>query len=357
MNWDIFALLYNLIATPVLSSVDTMAGALSGAVAPALRWGLMVALAGLLLWRAVKPGGAEPFGEVVGLLLAGAVALYVVSSAAGYGPYVRDVLIRMPQEIGQTVAGGTGGRPLDASAFSDVWRKAWAAGLGVWRNIPPSIGSIPLYAIVVIFWFVALAATVLAFVIWLKAFVFLALLVGIGPLFAGLFAFSWTRGWFYGWLNTAMANVVLQILSVALLALLVSATTEMLAQVFASMPAPLAAAPSGTSILRQYIPGRNAPANTENEVMQVATLLAGVVLFGVAGWLAYQLPGTAAAITHGFAGYATQAGRHLAAMAGPLTGLGGRFAPPGGARAGAWSQPAAAPARALPAPGPSLSNP
>ena len=290
MSFDIFALLYSLIATPVLSSVAAMNGLLAGMVAPALRWALIAFVAGSLLRTMFRPN-AEPFGDFTLLLLGGAVALYMVSSSASYGTWARDVLLNgIATEIPNALAGITGARPITAAAFAEIFGKAWAAGVAVLRNLPWSVAAIGLILVVVIFWLAAAAATAIAFAIWLKGFVFLALLIGVGPLFGALWLFPWTRGWFFGWLNTVMANIVLMVLSVALLTLLLAATTELLAQIAA-----------------------DARGSNANEFRQGGMLLGGIILFAVSAWLTYQLPATAGAITHGFAGYAGSAASRIAA--------------------------------------------
>lgn len=327
MNFDVFELLYTLIATPILASVTAMNTALSGIVAPALRWALIAFVAGTMLRAMFKPG--EPLGNLVTLLLGGAVALYMVSSSADYGTWARDVLLTgISREIPQAIAGTTGAREISASAFAEIWGKAWVAGVAVLRNLPWSVAAIGLIAVVVTFWLTAAVSTAIAFAVWLKAFVFLALLIGVGPLFGGLWIFPWTRGMFFGWLNSVLANIVLMILAVALLSLLVAAMTQLLAQIVGN-------ARSGG-----------------NEFNQAGMLFAGIILFGVSGWLSWQLPGTAGAITHGFAGYARSGGMRLGAAVVPMIHRMG-----GGSRGHAAPASLPAPARAPVPPGQSLSNP
>lgn len=293
MSWDIFSLLYNLVATPLLASVDAMMAAMTNYIAPVLRWGLIAFVTMRLLWK-MFDHDAEPLGELVQTLLLGAVALYMVASVANYGPWARDVLLNgLPREVGQALAGSLGARPLTGVVFGEIWSKAFVAGVAVLKNIPWSMAGFGLVGCVLVFWIVSLLATILAFAIWMKAFVFLALLVGVGPLFAGLWVFPLTRNMATGWFHATMAAIVLQILVVALLSLLLASVTQLLAQ--------MASAPE---VMRG------------NEIVQIRTLLSGLVLFLTAGWLSYQLPGLASSITGGFAGYAGSATRRVRGMMG-----------------------------------------
>lgn len=281
MSWDVFSLIYNLVATPLLASVDAMMGAMATYVAPVLRAGLIVFVVMRLLWK-MFDGDAEPLSEMTKTLLLGAVALYMVSSAANYGPWARDVLLNgLPREIGQALAGSLGARPITGVVFGEIWGKAFTAGLAAMRRVSWWEGNmITLGGAILLFWFSAIIATTLAFVIWLKAFIFLALLVGVGPLFAGLWVFPLTRQMATGWFSAVMSAIVLQILVVALLALLLSSVSQLLSQLV------------------------SAPASAQgNEIVQIKTLLSAMVLFGLAGYVSYFLPSLAAAITGGFVGY------------------------------------------------------
>ncbi len=281
-GWDIFSRLYDLVAIPLTAGVDAMIAAMTGWVAGWLKVALVVYVTGRLMWQALVQNG-EPLSEVERLVVMGAAAIALVTTVGGYGPWARDVLLNgLGPEVGRVLAGALGNRPVTGPLFDEIWGKAWVSGLAIYRSLPWSIAGLGLCIIVVFYWIIAVFAIAVAFLVWMKAFIILALLIGVGPIFAGLFVFPLFRHMAIGWLNTVFANIVLQVLSTALLALLLSAETQLLSQV-----ATLAAA-----------------GGMANEIRGVQMLLAGMVLFVACGWITYQLPGIASAITGGFAGYA-----------------------------------------------------
>lgn len=279
-DWTIFASLFDQIGPVVLSSTDAMATALQAWVRQYIIAGVTLFVLASLVCASVHGKTDNPLNDAVWQTLIGAFALYLAGGMAGYGPMVRDILLNgISREIGMAMSSSLGNRPVSGALFDEIWNRAWLAGLAVFRNLPWSGAGIALGGLVVLYWLIAIIATVVAFMVWLQSYLFVAVLVGVGPIFVGLFAFPWFRGIFWGWLRTALANVVLQILAVALLTLLLGAMTRIMA---------ILAVP---------------PVGIVNEISQLKTLLGGVVLFLGCGWLAAQLPGTAAAITHGFTGY------------------------------------------------------
>nr|WP_281419649.1 type IV secretion system protein [Falsiroseomonas tokyonensis] len=274
-------------------------------VASWLKVALVVYVTGRLMWQALVQNG-EPLSEVERLVVMGAAAVALVTTVGGYGPWARDVLLDgLGPEVGRALAGSLGNRPVTGPLFDEIWGKAWVSGLAVYRSLPWSIAGLGLCIIVVFYWIIAVFAIAIAFLVWMKAFIILALLVGVGPIFAGLFVFPLFRHMAIGWLNTVFANIVLQILSTALLALLLSAETQLLSQV-----ATLANA-----------------GGMANEIRGVQMLLAGMVLFVACGWITYQLPGIASAITGGFSGFALP---YLRSYGRGGSGGGSGLPPPGG---------------------------
>lgn len=330
MNGAVFSQLYDLVTVPVLASTDAMIAAMAGWIGGVLKVALAAFITGRLLWQAHVQTN-EPINEVTKQIVLAGLALMLVS-VASYGIWARDVLLNgLAPDIGRALAGAMGNRPVTGAMFDELWGKAFAAGLAVYRALPWSIAGLGLCFVVIFYWLGAAIAILLSFLVWIKAFLILAVLVGLGPIFAALWVFPLFRGLALGWLNVVLSGIVLQILVVALLALLMSAETQLIA-------------------LISYHVGRGA---SGNEIVAIQYLFAGLMLFGTAGWLVYQLPGTASAITGGFAGYGMAVGRFLqtSTTAEMPERHSGATRPP----SQQLPAPAAPPARP-PAPGRSMSN-
>lgn len=327
MNWTIFATVFTYVDAPMAAAVNGLAAALSGYVGPVLKAALALYVFVSLLWSGLS-GDQRAVSKAEEIIIGGAFALAFASEMAVYTPYVRNLAVNgLSREIGNLMTGAVGNRPVSGALFDEVWNKAYLAGVAVYRNLPWSVAGLGLCAVVVLYWIVAVFAIAFGFLVWLKAYVFLSVLIGVGPLFVGLFIFPWTRGWFFGWLNTTAASLVLQILTVALVTLLIGAQTRILL------------------ILSNEV------ANRGNEIVQLQMLFGGMVLFVTCGWLALQLPGAAASITHGFAGFGHMAvslpnfggGKGAGRGTGPGSGAAGsgsgmapvtRNTPPAGSLAG-----------------------
>ena len=197
----------------------------------------------------------------------------------------------LSNEIGRSILGAVENRQLGANLFDDALARAWAAGLDVYNKLPTfSLKAWALAVLVVFYWIFAFGCVAVAFFIWLTAFVMVALLVGFWPLGVGLFAFPWTRGLAWGWLRSALANVLLQILLVAVLAVLLGAIRRILDVVGATL---------------------------QNEITNVGRLLLSGIVFGLLAWLAKQLPGLAATWAHGFTGFGQMAFSRLPSFGSP----------------------------------------
>ena len=346
MQWEQFNSVYAQIGPPLAAAQNALTASLMEWVRPWLQGGVLLYLVGRLLWGAMKPEG-DPFSKAEEVLITGMVAITFATSMAWFGPYVRDlVMVEWIQGIGARIAGTTSATTLNAAMFDEAWNRAWVAGLAFYRGIPWSMAGLGLLAILLMFWFSAAAAIVLGFVVWLKATTFATFLLGIGPLFVGLFAFPWTRRWFWGFVNTLVANVVLSVLAFGLVALMLTANIRILSTLLTQVQA--SAAASGWF------------QSAGNEFAQAKILLGAFIINIALGWIALQLPGTAASITHGFSGY----GHFATGLAGFLGGSRSADAGGGGEKGGrdtggtggASSTPPA-PAPAATPPGPSLSNP
>ena len=277
MDVAIFAVLFEGVGPPIIQTVDAMVAALQGWMRPVLVAGVVLYAVGRMIWATLR-GDGNPFGDSLTIMISGSIFVYAATEAAGLGPQARNLLLNgISNEIGRSILSAVGNRQLSANLFDDALARGWAAGLDAYNKLPTfSLKAWALAVLVVFYWVFAFGCVAVAFFIWLTAFVMVALLVGFWPLGVGLFAFPWTRGLAWGWLRSTLANVLLQILLIAVLAVMLGAIDRILGLVAATL---------------------------QNEIANVGRLLLSGIVFGLLAWLAKQLPGLAATWAHGFTGF------------------------------------------------------
>jgi hypothetical protein len=318
-SWAVFASIYDGFAVPLIALTNALVTTLSAWVLTWMRDAMIALLVGTMLWAAIK-GGEDPVTILLTSLVKFWFAGLLLTSTLNLGPQLRDLLLTgIERDVGGALAGLSGGNRVTGAIYDALWNRAFAGGLRVMRQLPWSVAGVILGCGVLAYWVVALAACVVGFLIWMKAFVMVALLVGLWPLFVVMWLFPWLRFLFWGWLHSVLANVILKLLTTVLLSLVLNGLEQMVQTLLAQTT------------------------NGGNEWLALQTLLGGAAMFVCAGWLTYQLPGTAAAIAGGFAGYG-----HLPSFRNPFQnreqvggagGSGGR-ADPNQAAAGGGGSPA-----------------
>jgi type IV secretion system protein VirB6 len=301
-----------------MSGTNATSAALIGWVAPVLKYGIILYFVGRMIASAIRHEG-EPLSEMEGQMIKAALALYLAANLAGYNQYVRDLLLTdLPTEITSRIAAVFGGNAITTSIFDKAWNMAFVAGLKALKSLSFWDGAAAAGIAVVAVCFLVAAALALAvmFVIWLLSFIFLALLIAVGPLFVGLFFFPLLRGVFDGWLGSVLTNIILQIFVATMLAILLTAEVKALDQ-----------------IINTHV------ATAGDEMGQIEVLIGGIILFAICACAAWQLPGLAARIGGGVVTDVGIASRWVYGAAGGALGW-------AGAKLGAIGQRPASPEEA-----------
>jgi type IV secretion system protein VirB6 len=235
MNWTLFSTLYNTFDATFLGAVQGVIGRLVAYVQAPLLAGIALYVGGMLMVEMFEPTGDSGM-KIIRLLMRGAIVYFAVSSAAVYNQYFGTLFLQtLPNEIGNAIAGATGGGPLNAAAFDQLWNTAWAAGEAVFKNLPAwSIKGAFLSVVVAFYWGFAIIAIGLAFLIYMGAHVMVGLLVATGPLFVCLILWPRTAKMFDAWIGSMAAGVLLQLFSIALLTILVLTAGRMVNQISAA---------------------------------------------------------------------------------------------------------------------------
>ena len=271
IQWQVFAYIVSQVETPLVSAVAKVVNAFLTFVAAPLKVALVlyIALTGILIMR----GEANEAGSaLLGRFLKMGLVVWVLTGSGIYQQYVYDFFFTtLPQGLSQALTSSGGTSAIDADSFDQVWIKAWRAGLEVWRTL--GWQDIPEKIVVVVFWIASIISTVFAFAIWLISRVLLALYIALGPLLIGLVLFPATRSIFERWIGSLISCVILQITTIVLLYIVLAVEQRVVGQV--------------------VVMGAAEP------MAMIQVLLAGVIFFAVAAYVAFQLPGVASSLAGG----------------------------------------------------------
>lgn len=193
-----------------------------------------IVIAGAVAWIAAQAVAVAYANTPMRTLYNGifriAVVIAVLQSVGTYNQWVGDVAQALPNEIANMLSGAhnniTAGQ-----AFNNVLNAAFKAALTVWEHAPTYSLTIIIIGIAII-GFLALAIMCIgaAALTYVASTVSLIFFIKIGPLFLALFAFPLTRRFGSGWVTAIVSAALTQILTVALLALLIGAEQQTITQ-------------------------------------------------------------------------------------------------------------------------------
>ncbi|MGL4961223.1 MAG: type IV secretion system protein, partial [Inquilinus sp.] len=164
-------------------------------------------------------------------------------------------------------------------------------GTWAWHDIGQEL-------IIVLFWAAAIISTVFCFSIWLISRVFLALYIAIGPLLVALVLFPAVRSIFERWIGSLISCVILQITTIVLLYIVLS--------------------------VEQLVVGQVAIMGSTDAMAMIQVLLAGIIFFAVAAYVAFHLPALASSLAGGLHFHADAIARAGRSTAATLIGSTGR---------------------------------
>lgn len=273
IQWRIFAYIVAQVEVPLVDAVTDVMAAFLAYVATPLRLALVlyVALTGLALLSGRVTDTAT---TVLSRLLAMMLVVWVVTGAGVYQRYIHELFFTaLPNGLAAALTSSGTVSTVSADSFDRVWLKAWHAGLEVWRTLGWS--DVAEKAVVVLFWAASILSTAFCFAIWLVSRLVLALYIALGPLLVPLALFAATRAVFERWIGSLIGCVILQV-----------ATTVLLYIVL---------------IVEGRVVGTVAAMGSVDPMVMLQVLLAGVIFFAVAAYVALQLPALAAALSGGLA--------------------------------------------------------
>ena len=162
----------------------------------------------------------EPVPEALARIFKASIITTLTLSYASYNEYVGSFFFdTLPREIAAVVGGGT---PASPGRFDQLLTRTNVLVEEMWRDAGWSFGLIKAAVSSVVIYVTMGLLTAYGYFTWLFAKFALALVLGLGPVFVALGLFESTRGFAQAWLAQVVNYVILQILSIAVLAMMLT---------------------------------------------------------------------------------------------------------------------------------------
>src|SRR5690606_12552595 len=215
--YTVFDFLDSQFTTPLQNFISSGTSGISAWVTGPLTAALTlyVMLYGFLILRGSVQ---EPIMDFAFRAMKLTIILMLVRNAGEYQTYVTEVFFEtLPKEVSEAL--NTGGAP-SASTFDSLLDRGQDSADDIWERSAWPVDPVTSFAGLAVI-FVTFVVASIGFVVSLYARVALAIILAIGPIFIALAMFQSTRRFTEAWIAQLVNFVILQILVVAVGALLI----------------------------------------------------------------------------------------------------------------------------------------
>jgi type IV secretion system protein VirB6 len=271
IQWHVFAYIVSKVETPLVTAVDRVINDFLNYIAAPLKitFVLYIALTGI---RIINGNVEESGATLIGRFLKLGIVAYILTGTGMYQYYIYEFFFTtLPLSLSNTLTSSGAAGAVSANSFDIAWLTAWNAGVRVWLTL--SWHDIGQEFVILLFWAAAIISSALCFTIWLVSRVFLALYIAIGPLLVASILFPAVRSIFERWIGSLISCVILQITTVILLYIVLSVELDVVNTISAM--------------------------GSVDAISMIQVLLAGIIFFAVAGYVAYHLPALASSLAGG----------------------------------------------------------
>ena len=204
---------------PAVDFLERTASGLTSALADPMR----AALTLYVLWFGIlvlRGAVNEPVSEALARIIKASIITTLTLSYASYNDTVGSFFFdTLPRDIAAVVGGGT---PASPGRFDQLLTRTNVLVEEMWRDAGWSFGLIKAAVSSVVIYVTMGLLTAYGYFTWLFAKFALALVLGLGPVFIALGLFESTRGFAQAWLGQVVNYVILQVLSIAVLAMMLT---------------------------------------------------------------------------------------------------------------------------------------
>lgn len=277
----IFQLLHDGLKDAIVQNADTALASFAAYMSTPARSALVLAVmfTGLHVAFGV---GSQGVGRLAWNLVRWAFVAWVITDAAFYSTYVKDLFLTvLPDGLASAVSGTLG-----AASFDTALLKAWGSVQKI--GAKTSYFDVGTWVVLGLFLVACIVSLVATYAIWLGTYILLAVLVTVSPVFGPLLLFGYGRRLVQNYGGVLIGCVLLQVVTLALAVFTLDVETALLASIAAS--------------------------KNSNPQAELWDVVKGIVLFAFVSAILYHLPRVVASIT---GAAQAEAGHAIAAFSAP----------------------------------------
>jgi hypothetical protein len=269
-----FRAIWHAIAVPIDAGTIAIITAMATYVSTQFRLLVAAYLMAMMLYRAATFGGDgwQPYAK---FLISGYLINAIASNPDTYMHWVVGPFFGVINGVAKAIGGAFGGNAnvqVAADSFDQLALRMARIGSTVWNNTPNSyMAMLTIGFLLVVYLVLVLLSVGAMFILFMQAYILVALAIAVGPIFVAMAFFPLTKRYFAGWLTAIGASGVAMIMIQALMGLFQ-------AVVVAVMEIALGVFKSGTGA---------------EVVVQCYMLAFGIVAVMAMVWMTYALLGQA----------------------------------------------------------------
>lgn len=266
-----YSSLFTKLSTNLDAYVGTTSASIIGAITPVARTLVLIYIC-LWGWSMMRGVINEPITDGVSRIVRLAIIVAIATTGGYYSGYLSDWIWNSPDALASYIAGDNG--VTNVNFLDSLWNKTYdyGAAYAMKAKADSTLGipDLTMMAAAVGIWAVGVLMTGYGAFLLALAKMFLAVLLGVGPIFVLLLIFEPTKQFFNSWLGQALNYVFVTMLTAAVIKLVLT-------------------------LIDAYLPA-GAPADPN-----IAEAIQAMALFAIGFLVLMQVPSTASALGGGAA--------------------------------------------------------
>ncbi len=222
---NFFELFFEFTSAQITAFVDSSLGEVSRAVQPVAN--SLLAIYVILHGISIAYGKInEPIADSIFKLLRIGVIFGIAFNADNYRVYVTDIALNAPESMASLFSSGPAEESSSVNSIDRALNTGWAAGTRYYDEAGVFEGEFGYYLIAMFVWGATLLFCLYSAFLMLLSKIAIAVLIAVGPIFIVMVLFDSTKKFFESWTSQLLNYMLLQIVTAALLGLVITMFTE-----------------------------------------------------------------------------------------------------------------------------------